>query len=78
RLEEQIKTGSFVAGPAAQRTSQGVSVQDEEEERTPLPDDADAPPIQDEELPQAADDAPIGFWSELCGSVRKELKPPIT
>lgn len=78
RLEEQIKTGSFVAGPAAQRTSQGVSVQDEEEERPPLPDDADAPPIQDEELPQAADDAPIGFWSELCGSVRKELKPPIT
>ena len=78
RLEEQIKTGSFVAGPAAQRTSQGVSVQDEEEERPPLPDDADAPPIQDEELLQAADDAPIGFWSELCGSVRKELKPPIT
>lgn len=78
RLEEQIKTGSFVAGPAAQRTSQGVSAQDEEEERPPLPDDADAPPIQDEELPQTADDAPIGFWSELCGSVRKELKPPIT
>ena len=78
RLEEQIKTGSFVAGPAAQRTSQGVSVQDEEEERPPLPDDADAPPIQDEELLQAADDAPIGFWSELCGGVRKELKPPIT
>lgn len=78
RLEEQIKTGSFVAGPAAQRISQGVSAQDEEEERPPLPDDADAPPIQDEELPQTADDAPIGFWSELCGSVRKELKPPIT
>ena len=78
RLEEQIKTGSFVAGPIAQRTSQGVSAQDEEEERPPLPDDADAPPIQDEELPQTADDAPIGFWSELCGSVRKELKPPIT
>lgn len=78
RLEEQIKTGSFVAGPAAQRTSQGVSAQDEEEERPPLPDDADAPPIQDEELPQTADDAPIGFWSELCGGVRKELKPPIT
>ena len=78
RLEEQIKTGSFVAGSAAQRTSQGVSAQDEEEERPPLPDDADAPPIQDEELPQTADDAPIGFWSELCGSVRKELKPPIT
>ena len=78
RLEEQIKTGSFVAGPIAQRTSQGVSAQDEEEERPPLPDDADAPPIQDEELPQTADDAPIGFWSELCGGVRKELKPPIT
>ena len=78
RLEEQIKTGSFVAGPIAQRTSQGVSAQDEEEERPPLPDDADAPPIQDEELLQAADDAPIGFWSELSGSVRKELKPPIT
>ncbi len=78
RLEEQIKTGSFVTGPAAQRSSQGVSAQDEGEERPPLPDDADAPPIQDEELPQTADDAPIGFWSELCGSVRKELKPPIT
>ena len=23
-------------------------------------------------------EAPAGFWPELCGAVRKELKPPIT
>ena len=76
RLEEQLKTGAFV--PAGTRPAQPVPAPEEEEERPPLPDDADAPPVQDEQFPQQMDDTPIGFWSELCGSVRKELKPPIT
>ena len=76
RLEEQLKTGAFV--PAGARPAQPVPAPEEEEERPPLPDDADAPPVQDEPFPQQMDDTPIGFWSELCGSVRKELKPPIT
>ena len=24
----------------------------------------------------APSEAPVGFWSDLCGAVRKELKPP--
>ena len=42
-----------------------------------MPGDEDAPPGE-EEPPAPRDDTPVGFWSELCANVRKELKPPIT
>ena len=76
RLEEQIKSGSFVAAAPVKAPAmpEGDAYDDD---RPPLPDDADAPPAPEEPpMPQA--DAPIGFWSELVGAVRKELKPPVS
>ncbi len=67
RLEEQIKTGQFVTvAPAMQELP-------EEEELPPVPDDADAPPVMDE---PPAPPAPVGFWTDLATSTRRELKPP--
>ena len=76
RLEEQIKSGSFVAAAPVKAPAmpEGDAYDDD---RPPLPDDADAPPAPEEPpMPQA--EAPIGFWSELVGAVRKELKPPVS
>ena len=74
RLEEQLKSGSFVpAAPVKNVTA--PSPEKEDGDRPPLPDDADAPPIREEDSP-IQHETPIGFWSELVASVRKELKPP--
>ncbi len=75
RLEEQVKSGSFVA--AAPEKKQQPPVPEDLDDRPPMPGDEDAPPGE-EELPVSRDDTPVGFWSELCGNVRKELKPPIS
>lgn len=74
RLEEQLKSGAFVAV----KPSQSV-VEEPEDDRPPFPDDADAPPELEEPVsaPQQTD-TPVGFWSDLCGAVRKELKPPVS
>ena len=69
RLEEQLKSGTFVTA-APVLTSPTM---EEEEERPPLPDDGDAPP-EYEEAPVF--EAPVGFWTELATSIRRELKPP--
>ncbi len=70
KLEEQIKTGSFVAA-----VPQSAAVQEPQEERPPMPDDADAPP----EEPQApVNEAPMGFWTDLVSAIRQELKPPLS
>ena len=76
RLEEQIKSGAFVA--AAPQQSGNAPVEDDDDDRPPMPDDEDAPPLPEEPIPQPRNDAPVGFWSELCGNVRKELKPPVS
>ena len=76
RLEEQIKSGMFVqtAAPAPkQKAAPPEDILDEE--RPPLPDDADAPP-EEESVAPMTDQMPIGFWSELVAAVRRELKPP--
>ena len=76
RLEEQIKTGSFVAAKPAKAAPPEDLYDDD---RPPLPDDADAPPVMEEETPPAPrNDTPVGFWSELVAAVRKELKPPVS
>lgn len=75
RIEEQWKSGAVVAV----KPTSSVSDVEDSEERPPFPDDADAPPEGDLEIPAAVQaDMPVGFWSELCGGVRKELKPPIS
>ena len=75
RLEEQIKSGTFVAATAPVNNKKEVPEDLYDDDRPPMPDDADAPPVM-EELPPQRNEAPVGFWSELVGAVRKELKPP--
>ena len=75
RLEEQIKSGAFVAAtPAKQPKVASTPVDLDDEERPPMPGDEDAPP--EEEAPAPVNEAPMGFWTELVSAARKELKPP--
>ena len=71
RLEEQIKNG-VAAAPA----SQNRSVRPEPAEETAVV----PPPAEPEEeaYALAPDEAPVGFWSDLCASARKELGPPLS
>ncbi len=71
RLEEQIKTGEFTV--SAPKKPQAPP--EEEEELLPIPDDGDAPPIQEENV---ITEAPMGFWTDLVASIRQELKPPLS
>ncbi len=77
RLEEQIKSGAFVV---RQEQKAKAVPEDLDDERPPLPGDADAPPadMHDEPAPAPApqSQAPAGFWTELMAASRKELKPP--
>ncbi len=71
RLEEQIKSGNLPQAPLPQLV---------EEEQPPMPDDMDAPPVEETpELPEAVpDETPVGFWPDLAGEIRKQLKPPVS
>ena len=69
RLEEQLKSGSFVTAPAPPRA------EEPREERPPMPDDDDAPPVMDAP-PAPREDTPEGFWADLVSAARMELKPP--
>ena len=42
-----------------------------------MPDDDDAPPDPDAPMAPPVSEGPAMFWPELCGAVRKELKPPV-
>lgn len=78
RLEEQLKSGEFV--PASRKKQEREVPEDRyDDERPPLPDDDDAPPMEEEPVPiRPPAEMPVGFWSELCGAVRKELRPPVS
>ena len=84
RLEEQIRTGSFVPAQASQPQQSAYS---DEEDRPPLPDDEDAPPDLDNPMDavsghkqaqsaQTNPQVPPGFWTELVTAVRPEVRPP--
>ncbi len=72
RLEDEIKSGSFSvsAFPAV--------TMEESDDYPPLPEDRDAPPEIQEAVRQEIDETPVGFWTEICAQVRKELKPPVS
>lgn len=78
KLEEQLRTGHFVA-PAKQAVPAEKPADAVDDELPPPPDDDQAPPDLDapEEQPQkkqaAKDDTPIGFWAELSAAMRAEL-----
>ena len=69
RLEDQLKTGSFVL---AKPKSAGAEIQKPE-----VPDLQEEP---EEDIPAEPipDELPTGFWAELVAGVRQELKPPIS
>ena len=77
RLEEQIKSGSFVVN---QKQSAKPAPEDLDDERPPLPDDGDAPPDEEapvtENKPALQSQAPAGFWTDLMTASRKEMRPP--
>ena len=76
RLEEQLRTGDFAAPASSNVPPVQPVVTEQEEERPPIPDDADAPPeILEEESPIQA---PMGFWTDLATAVRQELRPPVS
>ena len=68
RLEEQIKTGTFVNAVPAVAPAEAIAL--EEEELPPPPDDSDAPPAPDA---APVKPEPMGFWSDLVTAVRAEL-----
>ena len=71
RIEEQLRSGSFTVAKPAEPVQ-------EEEERPPMPDDWDAPPAPEVQEQPISDEAPVGFWTDICGQVRRELKPPVS
>ena len=77
RLEEQVKSGAFVPAAPVKAEKAAPEKKPYDDDRPPMPDDADAPPAQDAP-PVAESEAPVGFWSDLVAAVRKELKPPIS
>ena len=75
RLEERLATGDFAAPARAAKAD--PAPEREDDDRPPMPGDEDAPP-DPMEIPAPADEAPAGFWMEIAGAIRKELKPPFS
>ena len=76
RLEEQLKNGSFAAAKPSKKAAPAPAEDDYDDDRPPMPGDEDAPPAENEPPAPQPSEAPMGFWSDLCGAVRKELGPP--
>ena len=82
KLEEQLRTGNFVAPaavPVQQKPADAV-----DDEAPPPPGDYDCPPDPDAPAPQPEqkqpnqkDDTPMGFWVDLANSMRPELQPAL-
>ena len=78
RLEEQLKNGSFAAAKPSKKAAPAPAEDDYDDDRPPMPGDEDAPPAENEPPAPQPSEAPMCFWSDLCGAVRKELGPPIS
>ncbi len=72
RLEEQIKSGSFISAPA---NIPATAVAEVGSDCPSEPEIPDAPPVVEEQLP---DTTPEGFWPDLAASIRRELRPPVS
>lgn len=76
RLEDRINSGNITVSPSAE-VKKPVPMDMDDDERPPMPDDADAPPGEETEA-AVVDEAPVGFWKDVAAAVRKELKPPVS
>lgn len=78
KIEEQLKTGSFL--PASQAPSQqrndALSPPEVDEDCPPPPGDDDAPPLPNEQPSPQADEVSVGFWAELVSLIRQEMRTP--
>ena len=73
RVEEQLKTGTFVL------PSKEPPVQMEKRETEPLrTEESVLSQPEPEPQPEANEELPIGFWQDLASAVRKELYPPVS
>ena len=73
RVEEQVKTGSFVqAKPVAVQVEPAIA---EKTDLKPEPE-INPMPVQEQPVP-VEDEAPIGFWTDVAAAVRKELNPAL-
>ena len=75
RLEDQVRTWSFMPAPPQQREEQTAA---EEEIAASVPNDLDIPTVTEEPPAQVVDQAPVGFWTDVAASVRKELNPALS
>ena len=79
KLEEQLRTGHFVAA----QPQKAVPPPEDLDGDAPMPDDGDAPPPGEDDIPPAEKSASAPapavnatFWPDLLAAVRKELNPP--
>lgn len=72
RLEDKINSGDIAISPVSVPQAEGMAQASSaaEESTAEIPDEL--PACEDE------DEAPAGFWTEICMQVRKELKPPVS
>lgn len=71
RIEDQLKSGTFVTPGSASAPAAPTA---EDDDMPPFPDDADAPPESEPQPEQSS--APASFWVDLASELHKELKPP--
>ena len=73
KLEEQLRTGDFVV-KSRKKVPKEEPEDGFDEELPPPPDDYDAPPASEAEMPH---ETPVGFWPDLAAALQRELRPPI-
>ena len=81
RLEEQLRTGNFVAPAATVVQTKPADADDGDVPPPPgdtdVPPDPDAPAVVQKAPAAQKDDTPMGFWVDLAAAMRPELPPPI-
>ncbi len=84
KLEEQLRTGNFVAPAGITPTKQEKPADAYDDECPPPPGDDEAPPDPDAPYETPAkpaapikDETPIGFWVDLAAQIRRELPKSI-
>jgi hypothetical protein len=71
KLEDQIKSGAF--------TVQQLAAQSQDQPKSEPQEASPVIPLKPEiPITQIKDEAPAGFWVEICSQVRLELKPPVS